>query len=245
MLDIATEHKSKIMMVAGNVWTNLKKMWTDGSMEIEMNQAVAGIKGTTLICEEANGVSTLKVLEGTVEFTSKATGEAVCQWRTDGQRDEDGLGEIKPFDIEKRWRAGMKPRSRSRPTRSRIRAAGSLCHHRMRALGAVTLVLTVVLLHVSARRSRSGRRAPDVPGTVPVIQCRPAAFCAACAPARACALRSYGIPKNRPAADHWHWLPCRCCAAASTCCLRWTEVETANVHPVHPQKPPHLPSWSR
>jgi ferric-dicitrate binding protein FerR (iron transport regulator) len=64
-------------LVAGHLWINFKKMVTNGTMEVEMGQAVAGIKGTTLVLEQANGVSTLKVIEGTVAFTSKATGQTI------------------------------------------------------------------------------------------------------------------------------------------------------------------------
>jgi hypothetical protein len=50
-------------------------MVKDGSMEIEMSQGVAGIKGTIFVCEEDGQTSTLKVIEGSVVFTDRATGE--------------------------------------------------------------------------------------------------------------------------------------------------------------------------
>ena len=43
------EDNSKIKLVLGKLWTNVKKMARDGKMEISTTQAVAGIKGTTLI----------------------------------------------------------------------------------------------------------------------------------------------------------------------------------------------------
>ncbi len=156
VLDIAAEHKSKIKMLAGNVWIILKKMWTDGSMEIEMSQAVAGIKGTTLICEEANGVSTLKVLEGSVEFTSKATGEAVLV--SGGQMvnaDEDGLGEIEPFDIEEEMKGWHETAQQITADALKKNTGGRVVYviiGAALALGAVTLVLIVVLLHVLGRK---------------------------------------------------------------------------------------------
>lgn len=64
ILDLEYPEESKIKLVAGNTWTNLKQMIKDGSMEVEMSQGVSGIKGTTFICEEKDGVSTLKVFEG-------------------------------------------------------------------------------------------------------------------------------------------------------------------------------------
>lgn len=69
IVDAIGEEESKIALLAGKVWVNVKKMLKDGTMNIEMSQAVAGIKGTTFILEETGSTSTVKVLEGTVEFT--------------------------------------------------------------------------------------------------------------------------------------------------------------------------------
>jgi hypothetical protein len=63
-----------LKMLIGNMWANIKKMAKDGSMQVEMSQAVAGIKGTTFVVEETGTTSTLKVIEGTVEFTSLSIG---------------------------------------------------------------------------------------------------------------------------------------------------------------------------
>lgn len=72
VLDIANERESKLGLIAGNVWVNLKKMIKDGSMEVEMSQAVCGIKGTIVIFEENGTTSTIKVIEGTVEVRPNA-----------------------------------------------------------------------------------------------------------------------------------------------------------------------------
>jgi len=65
-----------------------------------MNQGVAGIKGTTFVCEEKNGKSVLKVIDGTVDFKSKVTGETV---KVGGgemvEADVNGLSEVAKFDI--------------------------------------------------------------------------------------------------------------------------------------------------
>lgn len=66
---------SKIKMVAGKVMANIRKMMKDGSMEIDMSQAVAGIKGTRFILTETGTESTIEVTEGTVAFRSKANGQ--------------------------------------------------------------------------------------------------------------------------------------------------------------------------
>lgn len=94
------EKDSKIQVVRGTIWANVKKMIKDGSMDIEMNQAVCGIKGTTLICEETvDGSSAVKVIEGTVQVNEKAHGAIASL--TDGQTitaNRYGFGAIKPFD---------------------------------------------------------------------------------------------------------------------------------------------------
>ncbi len=100
VLDIKNEKTTKIGHLAGVIWINLKKMIEDGSMEVEMGQAIAGARGTTFICEEIDGVSTLKVIEGTVEFTNKASYEAILV--SDEQMisaDENGSTELVALDV--------------------------------------------------------------------------------------------------------------------------------------------------
>ncbi|MFZ3046824.1 MAG: FecR family protein [Desulfatirhabdiaceae bacterium] len=94
------EKESKIKLVMGNIWVNIKKMVTTGSMDIEMCQAAATIKGTTLVCSESGKTSTVKVIEGKVEFTAKANGQKVTL--TKGQTisaTSAGLGPVSTFDI--------------------------------------------------------------------------------------------------------------------------------------------------
>ena len=57
----------------------MKKMSSGGTMEIEMDQACAGIKGTTLVVEEdfEKRISTVKVLEGSVEVTIKESDKVI------------------------------------------------------------------------------------------------------------------------------------------------------------------------
>ena len=85
------EKESQIQLLWGNLKVNVKKMLKDGSMDIEMSQAVLGIKGTTFLLKEDGITSSLKVLDGTVQFTSKTTGQ-VRQSRNgpNDQRDEKG-----------------------------------------------------------------------------------------------------------------------------------------------------------
>lgn len=99
VLDTPPGPESKVKLVAGNIWANIKKMVKDGSMSVEMNQAVCGIKGTTFVLEETGATSTLKVIEGKVSMTPKSGGAAVMV--TDGQTvtaTAQGLGPIEKFD---------------------------------------------------------------------------------------------------------------------------------------------------
>jgi hypothetical protein len=94
--------ETKLGLVSGHLWINFKKMLTNGTMEVEMGQAVAGIKGTTLVLGEENGVSSLKVIEGVVAFTSKETGKTVdVKAGETVSADFNGLTEVKPFDVKK------------------------------------------------------------------------------------------------------------------------------------------------
>ena len=103
VIDTAPGPESKISLVAGNIWANVKKIVKDGSFEMEMNQAVCGIKGTTFVGEvKKDGTSTLKVIEGTVAFTAKADGRTVM---VDGgsmvSAGQMGLGTPEKFDTVK------------------------------------------------------------------------------------------------------------------------------------------------
>ena len=77
IVTVPSGQDSKLDLLLGNIYANVKEIITHGTMEVEMNQAVAGIKGTTFICEETGSKSTLKVLEGKVNLTSKITGKTV------------------------------------------------------------------------------------------------------------------------------------------------------------------------
>ncbi len=95
-----TQSDSILRLLAGNLWVNVNKMVTSGQMDIPMGQAVAGIKGTTLVLGDDGATSTLKVVDGTVELTSLATG--AVQQVTTGQlvvADATGLGAPQPFDV--------------------------------------------------------------------------------------------------------------------------------------------------
>jgi len=94
------EKESKIKMVAGSIWVNVKKMIKEGSMEIEMNQAVAGIKGTTLVLSDDGKISTLKVIEGEVVFISKFDDKKITVGGGSMVSASNiGLGGVEIFDV--------------------------------------------------------------------------------------------------------------------------------------------------
>lgn len=68
VLDVGNEKRSKLSLVAGKIWANVKRMVHDGNMDVEMSQAAAGIKGTIFVCEEDGRTSRVKVLEGSVSL---------------------------------------------------------------------------------------------------------------------------------------------------------------------------------
>ncbi|MBA4336344.1 hypothetical protein C0416_01035 [bacterium] len=77
VIDTPPEKESKIKLVAGNIWVNVKKMVEDGSMSVEMNQAVCGIKGTTFTASEVNGVSEIKLIEGEISIKALNGNETI------------------------------------------------------------------------------------------------------------------------------------------------------------------------
>ncbi|MDD4447711.1 MAG: S-layer protein domain-containing protein, partial [Methanothrix sp.] len=101
IIDTPPERDSKIALVCGKIWINFKKMLKDGSMEIQMSQAVAGIKGTTIVCEETGSSSILKVLAGTASLKSRATGEETLVHAGEmATATTSGLSNQESFDVE-------------------------------------------------------------------------------------------------------------------------------------------------
>ncbi len=149
--------ETKMGLVAGHLWINFKKMLTNGTMEVEMGQAVAGIKGTTLVVEEANGVSTLKVIEGTVTFTSKANGQSIDV--NAGQTvsaDFNGLTPVANFDVAQEsatW--ATVPQSGSAASQS---GSGSSMTMIIIIAAAAVVVIVVVVFFVLKRKNK---KAPD------------------------------------------------------------------------------------
>ncbi|MDD3001709.1 MAG: FecR domain-containing protein [Candidatus Riflebacteria bacterium] len=66
---------SSIKILSGNVWINMKKMVEGGEFNIEMNQAVAGIKGTNIVCGTSPDSDIIRCLRGRVQIRVRTSGE--------------------------------------------------------------------------------------------------------------------------------------------------------------------------
>jgi hypothetical protein len=80
ILSSSPKNESKLNLIAWKILINVKRMLKDWTMDVEMSQAVAWIKGTIFELEETWTESKLKVFEWTVEFTSKTTWEKSMVW---------------------------------------------------------------------------------------------------------------------------------------------------------------------
>ncbi|MFH1664330.1 MAG: FecR family protein [archaeon] len=96
------KEKTRLEVLGGTLKMNIKKVLAGEQIEVKSNLATCGIKGTTFIFEVKDDKSTLKVIEGTVEFTSEkdgtseivTTGEEVIATTT-------SLDEKTTFDVKK------------------------------------------------------------------------------------------------------------------------------------------------
>lgn len=84
-------------------------MMKDGSMIQEMSQAAASIKGTTLILNETGTESTVKVIEGTVEFKLLDSSKSVLVYKgesvTASKNGLSGKTIFNPMEELKSWEA--------------------------------------------------------------------------------------------------------------------------------------------
>ena len=105
-LDIKNERESKIGLVAGTVWVNLKKMVTGGSMEVEMSQGVCGIKGTILAASVTEDGEEFYLFTSSADITLKENGETVTL--KPGQKaliEPSGGIQVDKFDIAEQAKA--------------------------------------------------------------------------------------------------------------------------------------------
>lgn len=104
VLIIHTEegNESKLEMLIGSMWTNIKKMAAGKSLEVEMSQCVCGINGTIVAFEETGGKSNIYLFAGSVTVTSKkGTDKVNLQPGQTSSVGSNGKVAVKEFDIEK------------------------------------------------------------------------------------------------------------------------------------------------
>ena len=110
--DLENDSSNKWLLL-GHIYTNVKRMLEDGSMDIEMSQAVAGIRGTSFFVSDDGTTSTVKVVNGSVEVTPKVGRPAILNSneaisvrnRQAGNKTKfDPKQEFNKFDnIQKQW----------------------------------------------------------------------------------------------------------------------------------------------
>ncbi|MFZ5952709.1 MAG: FecR domain-containing protein [Candidatus Rifleibacteriota bacterium] len=79
ILNTESEKENKIELLAGKVWVNVKKMVKDGTMNVEMSQAVAGIKGTNITCSsnQDGSENRIQVLRGIASVMIRESKEQI------------------------------------------------------------------------------------------------------------------------------------------------------------------------
>ena len=93
---------SKLELIVGTIWGNIKKMAEGKSIELEMSHCITGIKGTIVAFEETGKESRVYLFAGKVEVTGKASKRKTMLKA--GQASivgSDGKIKVKKFDIEK------------------------------------------------------------------------------------------------------------------------------------------------
>lgn len=104
ILSTPPEKENKVKLIAGKVWVNVKRMIKDGTMDVEMSQAVAGIKGTNITCSSNRDGSEnrVKVLRGHARVLILETQEEVnVQMGEELVIKKGGKSEKQDIDIKK------------------------------------------------------------------------------------------------------------------------------------------------
>lgn len=96
------ENESKLEMLIGRMWTNIKKVAAGKSIGFEMSHCVCGINGTIVAFEETGGKSNIYLFAGSVTVTSKkGTDKVNLQPGQTSSVGSNGKVAVKEFDIEK------------------------------------------------------------------------------------------------------------------------------------------------
>lgn len=101
VIDCPELRSNRVDYRRGTFWLKVKKLILGDAIEVKTNLVTMGIRGTTLVTEVTDDATTLKVLEGNVEFTSLATGETVMVGAGETvSATAGGLSEKGTFDVE-------------------------------------------------------------------------------------------------------------------------------------------------
>ena len=96
------ENESKLEILIGRMWTNIKKVAAGKSIGFEMSHCVCGINGTIVAFEETGGKSDIYLFAGSVTVTSKkGTDKVNLQPGQTSSVGSNGKVAVKEFDIEK------------------------------------------------------------------------------------------------------------------------------------------------
>ena len=96
------ENESKLEMLIGRMWTNIKKVAAGKSIGFEMSHCVCGINGTIVAFEETGGKSDIYLFAGSVTVTNKkGTDKVNLQPGQTSSVGSNGKVAVKEFDIEK------------------------------------------------------------------------------------------------------------------------------------------------
>ena len=113
-----SEKKSHSQILYGSLKVVVERQILDESLEIDMDQAVCEISGTTLILEGTEGKSTLKVIDGRVRFTAKADGKMLMVAGGNMvSAGKNGLGALQRFDTAYETAMWKKIKNRATPLR--------------------------------------------------------------------------------------------------------------------------------
>lgn len=100
MLPDEPEAASAMKILAGNVWVNIQKMIHGGEFNVELQDAVAGARGTTFAVEQKDDSSIVYLFTSSMDVTSKTTGEKVILKPGEAAEvDNEGNITVKTFDI--------------------------------------------------------------------------------------------------------------------------------------------------
>jgi len=162
-----TEKESKLKLLAGKTWANVKKIIKDGTMEIEMSQAVAGIKGTHFVLTETGDESKIEVTEGVVEFTSKNNNEKILINKGESViATKDGLQEkttFNPEELEKEMRVDQTSQSiNSEDLKEKVNSDSKKSEENIKhnsnflfSIIAITLIIGLIGAYIFLKRKKN------------------------------------------------------------------------------------------